>query len=151
MSGVNISDYAEKFLNTEDMKDFSQALIKIACDGGPVEKLQLLNNYGELRAAKVLKTALKKIVKSFKAAAKQACDKYISDIVTGINSGDTVVNIKTYETCARFFEKQYDEVADVIKEYYCYMFKGNLFTALFGERPYSEYYDYRKEKPADHE
>lgn len=150
MSDINISDYTENLLNTNS-EDFSLSLIKLACEEGKVEKLRLLNNYSELQTAKVLKAALKKVVKSFEKLAKDSCKQYISDMAQGINKCDSIVNVKTYNICANFYKKQYDEVADIIKEYYCYMFRGNLFLALFAERPYSEYYDYRKEKPEVHE
>lgn len=115
-------------------------------ESGKHRQFQLLENWQEYTRAKQVKRTEAIVVASLQESAKKLFKKYCK----AIKSGETdVIKLLAYCTTKEvlsFYEEELNIISDMINEYECYLFNGNLLDFVLGtQRPIDKLWDHRGE------
>ena len=134
----------EKTELSEDEK-FFEAIMKKALSGKHSD-FEFIRTYEMCKAARLYKTSIKTVYKTFKTLYKKLMKTYAKDIMTDEQKLEMLMSMKQFEICYDYYKKEYELAKDMLDEYYAYLTSGHIFDQLImnGIRSDDDCVDYRK-------
>ena len=124
--------------------ELAEQLIKRAKEGDH-SKFEFIRSLEEYFAARMIKKALKKVVKSFSTPRNNLYTAYIKDIEEGINDLNVILAFSELEQVIKFYDDEIGIVSDMIDEYVSYVHSGHIWDTLVGNyRKEEDLVDHRK-------
>ena len=135
----------EQFEFSEDPKEIFGELVKKALRGKHSD-FEFIRTYETCKAARLYKTSIKTVYKTFKTLYKKLMKTYAEDIMADEQKLEMLMSIKQFEICYRYYEKECEIAKDMLDEYYAYLTSGHIFDQLImnGIRSDDDCVDYRK-------
>ena len=135
----------EQFEFSEDPKEIFGELVKKALRGKHSD-FEFIRTYEMCKAARLYKTSIKTVYKTFKTLYKKLMKTYAKDILTDEQKLEMLMSMKQFEICYRYYEKECEIAKDMLDEYYAYLTSGHIFDQLImnGIRSDDDCVDYRK-------
>ena len=135
----------EQFEFSEDPKKVFEELVKKALKGKQSD-FEFIRTYETCKVARYYKIGVKRVYKTFKTLYKKLMKTYTKDIMADEQKLETLMSMKQFEICYRYYEKEYELAKDMLSEYHAYLTSGHIFDQLVlnSVRPDDECIDYRK-------
>ena len=130
---------------SEDPKEIFGELVKKAL-GGKQSDFEFIRTYEACKTARLYKSSVKRVYKTFKTLYKKLMKTYAKDIMTDEQKLEMLMSMKQFEICYNYFKKECEIAKDMLSEYRAYLSSGHIFDqlALNNVRPDDECVDYRK-------
>ena len=135
----------EQFEFSEDPKKVFEELVKKALKGKQSD-FEFIRTYEMCKAARLYKTSIKTVYKTFKTLYKKLMKTYAEDIMADEQKLEMLMSMKQFEICYDYYKKEYELAKDMLDEYYAYLTSGHIFDQLVmsGVRSDDDCVDYRK-------
>ena len=130
---------------TEDPKEIFGELVKKALKGKQSD-FEFIRTYEACKTARLYKSSVKRVSKTFKTLYKKLMKTYAKDIMTDEQKLEMLMSMKQFEICYNYFKKECEIAKDMLSEYRAYLSSGHIFDQLVlnSVRPDDECVDYRK-------
>ena len=130
---------------TEDPKEIFGELVKKALKGKQSD-FEFIRTYEACKTARLYKSSVKRVSKTFKTLYKKLMKTYAKDIMTDEQKLEMLMSMKQFEICYNYFKKECEIAKDMLSEYRAYLLSGHIFDQLVlnNVRPDDECVDYRK-------
>ena len=135
----------EQFEFSEDPKEIFGELVKKALRGKHSD-FEFIRTYEMCKAARLYKTSIKTVYKTFKTLYKKLMKTYAEDIMADEQKLEMLMSMKQFEICYDYYKKEYELAKDMLDEYYAYLTSEHIFDQLImnGIRSDDDCVDYRK-------
>lgn len=135
----------EQFESSKDREKFFEAVVKKALSGKHSD-FEFIRTYEACKTARLYKTSVKRLSKVFKNLCKKLMKTYAKDIMADEQKLETLMSMKQFEICYRYYEKECEIAKDMLDEYRAYLSSGHIFDQLVfnNVRPDDECVDYRE-------
>ena len=130
---------------SEDPKEIFGELVKKALKGKQSD-FEFIRTYEACKTARLYKSSVKRLSKTFKTLYKKLMKTYAKDIMTDEQKLEMLMSMKQFEICYNYFKKECEIAKDMLSEYRAYLSSGHIFDQLVlnNVRPDDECVDYRK-------
>ena len=119
----------EQFEFSEDPKEIFGELVKKALRGKHSD-FEFIRTYEMCKAARLYKTSIKTVYKTFKTLYKKLMKTYAEDIMADEQKLEMLMSMKQFEICYDYYKKEYELAKDMLDEYYAYLTSGHIFDQL---------------------
>ena len=135
----------EQFEFSEDPKKVFEELVKKALKGKQSD-FEFIRTYEACKTARLYKSSVKRVYKTFKTLYKKLMKTYAKDIMTDEQKLEMLMSMKQFKVCYNYFKKECEIAKDMLSEYRAYLSSGHIFDQLVlnSVRPDDECVDYRK-------
>ena len=116
----------EQFEFSEDPKEIFGELVKKALRGKHSD-FEFIRTYEMCKAARLYKTSIKTVYKTFKTLYKKLMKTYAEDIMADEQKLEMLMSMKQFEICYDYYKKEYELAKDMLDEYYAYLTSGHIF------------------------
>lgn len=124
--------------------ELAEQLIQRAKEGDH-SKFEFIRSLEEYFAAKMIKKALKKVVKSFSTPRNNLYIAYIKDIEEGTNDLNVILAFSELEQVIKFYNDEIGIISDMVDEYVTYVHSGHILDTIIGNyRKEEDLVDFRK-------
>ena len=119
----------EQFEFSEDPKEIFGELVKKALRGKHSD-FEFIRTYEMCKAARLYKTSIKTVYKTFKTLYKKLMKTHAEDIMADEQKLEMLMSMKQFEICYDYYKKEYELAKDMLDEYYSYLTSGHIFDQL---------------------
>ena len=130
---------------SEDPKEIFGELVKKALKGKQSD-FEFIRTYEACKTARLYKSSVKRVYKTFKTLYKKLMKTYAKDILIGEQKLEMLMSMKQFEICYEYYKKEYELAKDMLSEYRAYLSSGHIFDQLVlnDVRSDDECVDYRE-------
>lgn len=124
--------------------ELAEQLIKRAKEGDH-SNFEFIRSLEEYFAAKTIKKALKKVVKSFDTPKTNLYNAHIKSVKEGEDDLNVILAFSELVQVVKFYEDEIGIISDMIDEYVTYVHSGHILDTLIGNyRKEEDLVDFRK-------
>lgn len=101
-------------------------------------KFEFIKSLGERKAAKILLTTYKKIIKACKTSSKFVLKEYKKMIATAEDTAELITYISDMDICVEFYTKEVNTIYDMLDEFRSYLWSGHFLDIYLFNRTREE-------------
>ena len=101
-------------------------------------KFEFIKSLNERKAAKILLTTYKKIIKACKVSSKFVLKEYKKMIATAEDTAELITYMSDMDICVEFYSKEVDTMYDMLDEFRSYLWSGHFLDIYLFNRTREE-------------
>lgn len=135
------------FSTDKQAEDFFTDLVDRALKGKQSD-FEFIRSWQERRAVRTYRFGVEAIIKIFINLGDSTYKTYVEQIRTGSQDLETLLALKQFKQCLRFYTQERDIARDMLKEHAEYIWNWHIIDTLIGNyRPEEDLWDHRGNKP----
>lgn len=128
-------------------EEFFTTLVDRALTGKQSD-FEFIRSLQERFAVKTYRFGVEAVIKIFRNLYDSTYKTYVSQVKSGNQDLQTLLALKQFRQCLKFYEKERDIARDMIDEYWEYILSWHIIDTLIGNyRPLEDLWDHRGKKP----
>jgi len=101
-------------------------------------KFEFIKSLNERKAAKILLTTYKKIIKACKVSSKFVLKEYKKMIATAEDTAELITYMSDMDICVEFYSKELNTIYDMLDEFRFYLWSGHFLDIYLFNRTREE-------------
>ena len=135
------------FSTDKQTEEFFTGLVDRALKGKQSD-FELIRSWQERQAVKTYQIGIAAIIKIFTNLCDSTYKTYVEQIRTGSQDLETLLALKQFKQCLRFYTHESDVAREMIDEYWEYIWNWHIFDTLLGNyREEKDLWDHRGKPP----
>jgi uncharacterized protein YozE (UPF0346 family) len=115
---------------------------------GKQSDFEFIRSWQERTTVKTYQIGLAAIIRIFTNLCDSTYRVYLSQIKTGSQDLKTLLALKQFKQCLVFYKREYEIVADMVEEYWEYIWNWHIIDTLIGNyRAEEDLWDHRGNNP----